>query len=109
MEEGPAQLWRTVCNFLAHPHLCSFHSSRRSRQYQTSGYAGWVSEIVKLAECDVRGCETAPSVPLAPKGVDDGCAASLVPLSRRTCRGGWREVHNSVPSLCGFLVQVNSC
>ena len=35
-------------------------------------------------------------------GPDDGCAASFLPHSRRTLRGGWREVHNSVPSLGDF-------
>ena len=45
------------------------------------------SEIVQLACCDVHVRNSPPSVPQAPKGVDDGGAAASVVSSRGVCGG----------------------
>ena len=62
-------------------------SSSSAAGVDTTSTQARFAEIVQLACCDVHVRNSPPSVPQAPKRVDDGGAAASVVSSRGVCGG----------------------
>ena len=69
-------------------------------EWTTTSSQARVSEIVKLAECDVAYGRYNSLGPSGAKGSGRWQRRRVCPFSGRTWQGGWREVHNCVPSVC---------